>query len=102
MNAVSKLVNRVGESIVAYITGATDRSLVTKWVDGTATPDIDQLEAIVFTNLVFEQIATVSSGETARAFLIDQMDDGTSPIAAIREGRTNSVQAHKRRFLDGE
>lgn len=104
-NVIGKLIDKIGINLVAYIASEPATKIVKSWAEGTVTPNIDQMELLVVTNMIVDEFAERESEDLARTFLMGTMtlgDEHMAPAKALRLGHTNEVMAHKNRVLNGE
>lgn len=84
-----KLIRALGTDGVAYLTNETERK-VRQWLDGSAEPDVDQLDVIVFTWSVYDRLykaGMVNQHQLIVWFNTTMLDKKTTVSLAIREGR---------------
>lgn len=105
-NVIGRLIDAIGIRLTTYIANETDAKKVKEWAEGSLTPNIDQMEILVVTNMIVVEFTARESESLAVTFLTGSMYDDLnrriSPAQALRDGRTNEVMAHMRRVLNGE
>ena len=105
MNSVTQaLCDFIGIPLVADITNEHNIALVEQWRDGTVVPDVDQLETIVFTWFMLQEITAHRCEDTARAWFTKDNESlfGRTPADAVKEGDLYDVQVAARKEIMGK
>lgn len=100
-----ELVNGLGPTLVAAMTGSKDRKLPSKWAkDDGPTPSPDFTRRLQFGHRAWRALSAEESEHVARAWLIggNPYLGEVTPITAIREDRGGDVMKAVDAFLRGE
>lgn len=101
MSITKKLCEFLGEPLVAYITN-TDHRTVEDWHDGRNVPDSDQLETIVFSWYLLQDITEATCENTAKAWFTKENESlfGRTPADAIRDNKRYDTQVAAILFIE--
>lgn len=101
---VRRLNNHLGATLVALLAGSRDSKAPYRWAspDGPVPRD-DTQDRLRVAHRLWVAIADAEDEHTARAWFIgiNPVLDETSPVMALREGRTRDVALAARAFLTG-
>lgn len=97
------LAQQLGTKLVAYLAGVQDPGTVTRWANGTRTPNHDSELRLRTAFQVFQMLQAEESPHTVRAWFIGinpQLED-VSPVTALRDGRMTDLMMAARAYVSG-
>lgn len=104
-DTVAYLIKNFGEpTVVAFIANERDRSLISLWKTGEATPSKSECERLTVAAEVLRKVATELSDEEARGWFLGinvrpPMGEEMTPMQAIREGLFDAARASATRLV---